>query len=330
MPIESASAVFICHDTVHAQLLAEIAARLQARGVSVSRGDLRDDSASAPWLQAHVIVPTIRQPCTRAHLIRASRLRGIVFPTIGVESLDLAAANELGIIVGHGATPENFIGMAEATLLLALLLLYRVDEAVGILRDGRPRPNLHAATMLHGKTAGLIGVGRIGSELAKRLSCFGVRTLACTRTRRPHPHVAAFVDLNTLLESSDVVFMLATLTAESHKMLGQAEFQRMKRTAYLVNTARGGLIDEPALYQALRDKHIAGAALDVFEVEPLPQESPLRTLDNVILTPHLVGHTLESTHSLLPAAVENIWSILHSSLPPFCKNPEIAQQWRAR
>ncbi|MGH9641680.1 MAG: NAD(P)-dependent oxidoreductase [Terriglobales bacterium] len=321
-------AIFICTDTVHAALLDAIAAELRSLGVEVYRGLLDDEGSSVPWDRIDVIVPTIRQRCTRFHLERAINLRGVVYPTIGVESLDLAAANELGIVVGHGATPENFIGMAEATLMLGLALVYRLNEAVDVLHNGRSRPSPPSARMLRGKTIGLVGVGRIGSELARLLKPCGGTVMAHTRSRRPNEDIAEFVDLDTLLVSADLVFLLTTLTSDTRGMIGRDQLLLMKKSAYLVNTARGELIDEEALCEALSEQRIAGAALDVFEVEPLPLSSGLRSLDSVILTPHIIGHTLESTESLLPAAIDNIWNILNRRAPRFCKNPEIAPRWR--
>jgi len=113
-------------------------------------------------------------------------------------------------------------------------------------------------------------------------------------------------------------------------MLGERELALMKPSAYLVNTSRGEAIDEGALYRALKEKRIAGAALDSFTVEPLPDDSPLRGLDNVILTPHMVGHTQDVFASFPPAAVENITRILSGEPPLYCKNPEIIPAWRRR
>lgn len=331
MSTSRSACVFICqHDTIHQKLLDAIAVELQTRGIDVIRGALEDHGDGAQWRHADVVIPTIRHQFTRNHLLQARNLRGIVYPTIGIESLDLKAANELGIIVGHGATPENFIAMAEATLMLGLAMQYRLFDASRCLLDSSPPSGLRAATTLYGKTAGLIGFGRIGSELARLLKPFGTRTIVHTRTPRATPDVAEFVELDALLSVADIVFVLATLTPETRGMMGHGQLGLMKASAYLINTARGGLIDEQALYQALVERRIAGAALDVFEVEPLPRESRLRSLDNVILTPHIIGHSQESTDSLLPAAVENAFRIINGFPPAFCANPQVADGWKAR
>jgi D-3-phosphoglycerate dehydrogenase len=325
--VSGTEGVFICRDTVHRQLLEDVADRLRARAVAVQVGDLEADG---PWTRSEVILATIRQQLNRERLDRAVRLSGVVYPTIGLDSLDLAAADRLGIVVGHGATPENFVGMAEATLTLALALVYRLHEAEDLLRRNGPKPSPPRSAMLQGKTAGLIGVGRIGSVLAARLAAFGTHIIACTRSGRPVANVARMVGLNELLAASDIVFVLATLNEESRGMLGYQQLSLMKPTAYLVNTARGELIDEPALARILGEGRIAGAALDVFEREPLAPDSALRSLPNVILTPHMIGHTIESTDSLMPAAVENVAAILDGRLPPICANPGVEARWRKR
>jgi D-3-phosphoglycerate dehydrogenase len=137
-------------------------------------------------------------------------------------------------------------------------------------------------------------------------------------------------DLDTLLRSSDVVAVLVSITPGSRGMLGERELALMKPSAYLVNTSRGEALDEGALYRALKEKRIAGAALDSFTVEPLPDDSPLRGLDNVILTPHMVGHTQDVFASFPLAAVENITRILAGEPPLYCKNPEIIPAWKQR
>ena len=137
-------------------------------------------------------------------------------------------------------------------------------------------------------------------------------------------------DLPTLLRTSDVVSVHVTLTSETSHLLGAAELRLIQPHAYLINTARGGAIDEPALYQVLRDGLIAGAAIDVFEAEPLPMDSPLRTLDNVILTPHMVGHSRELMAAIPPVAVENVLRVLRGEAPLYVKNPEVLPVWHQR
>ena len=337
--------VFICHDYMLVDVLDEIQARLEQSGIEVLRGPqtapgkklvYSKESYTEFFGRAEVMMFSSRSICSREIMLAAPRLRGIVNPTIGLETVDLAAANELGIIVGHGATPENFLGMAEATVMLILMLMYQPRETEAVLRDRRRRPRSTPkdvwARMLRGRTVGLVGLGRIARGVVERLSGFGVNLVACDPFvgRDQAPEGVKMTDLDTLLRSSDIVAMLVSITPESRGMLGERELALMKPSAYLVNTSRGEAIDEAALYRALREKRIAGAALDSFAVEPLPDDSPLRQLDNVILTPHMVGHTQDAFVSFPPAAVENITRILRGEPPLYCKNPEVIPAWQRR
>jgi phosphoglycerate dehydrogenase-like enzyme len=337
--------VFICHDYMLVEVLDEIQARLEQSGVEVLRGPqtapgkklvYSKGSYTELFGRAEVMMFSSRSICSREIMLAAPRLRGIVNPTIGLETVDLAAANELGIIVGHGATPENFLGMAEATVMLILMLMYQPRETEAVLRDRRRRPRSTPkdvwARMLRGRTVGLVGLGRIARGVVERLSGFGVNLVACDPFvgRDQAPEGVKMTDLDTLLRSSDIVAVLVSITPESRGMLGERELALMKPSAYLVNTSRGEAIDEAALYRALKEKRIAGAALDSFAVEPLPDDSPLRQLDNVILTPHMVGHTQDAFVSFPPAAVENITRILRGEPPLYCKNPEVIPAWQRR
>ncbi len=337
--------VFICHDYMLVEVLDEIQARLEQSGIEVLRGPqtapgkklvYSKESYTELFGRAEVMMFSSRSICSREIMLAAPRLRGIVNPTIGLETVDLAAANELGIIVGHGATPENFLGMAEATVMLILMLMYQPRETEAVLRDRRRRPRSTPkdvwARMLRGRTVGLVGLGRIARGVVERLSGFGVNLVACDPFvgRDQAPEGVKMTDLDTLLRSSDIVAVLVSITPESRGMLGERELALMKPSAYLVNTSRGEAIDEAALYRALREKSIAGAALDSFAVEPLPDDSPLRQLDNVILTPHMVGHTQDAFVSFPPAAVENITRILRGEPPLYCKNPEVIPAWQRR
>ena len=337
--------VFICHDYMLVEVLDQIQARLKQSGIEVLRGPqtapgkklvYSKESYTELFGRAEVMMFSSRSICSREIMLAAPRLRGIVNPTIGLETVDLAAANELGIIVGHGATPENFLGMAEATVMLILMLMYQPRETEAVLRDRRRRPRSTPkdvwARMLRGRTVGLVGLGRIARGVVERLSGFGVNLVACDPFvgRDQAPEGVKMTDLDTLLRSSDIVAMLVSITPESRGMLGERELALMKPSAYLVNTSRGEAIDEAALYRALKEKRIAGAALDSFAVEPLPDDSPLRQLDNVILTPHRVGHTQDAFASFPPAAVENITRILRGEPPLYCKNPEVIPAWQRR
>ena len=333
--------IFICGDTGQTALLDRTAAALAADGHAIRRGDpdtpgrlRRYDAAEIAELiaPADLAVFTTRHECSRAVLEGGPWLRGICYPVTGVETLDVQAATELGIIVGHGAVAENVTGMAEATLMLILMLLYAVESNIARLRDQAWRPATASARQLAGKTVGLVGCGRIARTLAGLLRPFGVRMLTYSPRTRPADLPAGVIktDLPTLLRESDVIAVLATLSAETRHLLGAAELALMKPQAVLVNTGRGEIVDEAALAACLAQRRIHGAALDAFAEEPLPADSALRRLDNVILTPHCVGHTVEGVAALGPALLENVRRILRGEMPLICKNPQGEPAWRER
>jgi phosphoglycerate dehydrogenase-like enzyme len=327
---QAAGKVYVCRDHVLDAVLDELAQALAAQGAEVVRGP--------PSVPGHVIehppqdfarlfgdvevaVFTSRTKVPRALMEAAPRLRGIVNAAVGLETIDLDAADELGIAIGNGAIPENALGMAEAAVMLMLNLRYQLRVSEAILRENRPRPPARAdaqhARMMRGATVGIVGLGRIGRAVAERLRPFGVRLLAHAPTAKPEdvPADVERVELDELLAEADIVGLFAASHAGNRHLIDARALSLMKPTAYLVNLARGQLVDEAALADALRERRIAGAALDVFELEPLPAGSPLRSLDNAILTPHLVGHTRELYEAMGHAALENVLRILRGEPP---------------
>lgn len=337
--------VFIAQDFMLVEVLDEIAARLRARSITVIRGpDSRPgQKVQFPrerwpeWFgEASVAMFSSRSVCRREILEAAPRLLGVVNPTIGLDTVDVSAATDLGIIVGHGATPENFNSMAEATVMLMLMCLYNPVATREVLLGSRARPrptpgDMWARMIMH-KTVGLVGFGRIARGIAARLQGWEARILAADPyvSAGSVPAYVTLAPLERVLSESDVVAILVSVTPETRKLIGERELALMKPDAFLINTARGDALDEAALARALQAKRIAGAALDTFEVEPLPAESPLRALDNVFLTPHLVGHTKEVMRSFAPAAEANITRVLAGEPPLHCKNPEVIPRWRER
>jgi phosphoglycerate dehydrogenase-like enzyme len=337
--------VFICRDFMLTEVLDDVAARLQRRGAEVIRGpeSLPGKKVEYPrerwaeWFgQAEVAMFSSRNLGTREVMQAAPRLRGIVNPTIGLETVDLAAAGELGLAVGHGAVPENFLAMAEATVMLILMQMYNpvATSEVAHGRRERPRPTVADmwARMVRHRTIGLVGFGRIGRGVAERLQGWQARILAHDPYVSPAsvPEGVSLASLDKLLRESDVVVVLVAVTPDNVGMIGERELGLMKREAFLINTGRGQAINEAALTRALADRRIAGAALDTFEVEPLPADSPLRKMYNVFLTPHMVGHTKDVFAAFGPAAEENISRILGGQLPQYCKNPEVQAHFAAR
>lgn len=274
------------------------------------------------------VLVAMGMPCTRA-LLSSAKLRAVVSPYTGTEFIDVAAATELGIVVGFGQTPENTIGMAESTILFILATFYDLQRSEKLLRDNAARvPRF--ARLLRGKTVGLIGLGAVGRAIIDRLAGWETKILVTTPRPRAVPPGVEVVALDELLAVSDVVVVVAALNAETQGLLNAERLARMKKDAILVNTARGGIIDEAALVAAMKRGHLASVALDVFETEPLPADSPLRDLPNAVLTPHRVGQTIESDLTLTPAAVENMVRPMEGRAPLLVRNPEVLPVWEAR
>ena len=289
--------------------------------LSVIRSALKD---------ADVLLAAGDTPCTRAVMQSAPRLRAVISPFIGTEGFDEAAATELGILIANGQTPENVESMAEATIMLILAALYDLHGSEAVLRGAVPRPAHSRAFMLRGKTVGILGYGKIAQSMRVRLEGWGVRLLAWSR--RPDPLVTAvtWADLDTLLAESDVVCVLLSLNAGTRGLLDAGRLRLMKPDAVLVNTARGGIIDENALVDLARERPAMRIALDTFATEPLPADSRLRDLPNTILTPHMVGHTVES-HAVLPGvAVDAVMKALAGEPPLYVRNPQVVPVWRRR
>ena len=227
----------------------------------------------------------------------ARRLRLLCRDGIGFENIDIAAATRSGIPI-HAPLGANAVSVAEFTVGLAIALAKRLIPAQRSMADGQwERFQYYGhVTELWGKTAGIVGLGTIGRETARRLAAFGIRLLAYD----PYAKTAADVpvtltDLATLLKESDFVLLHAPQTPETVGMIGEAELRSMKPTAFLINVARAPLVDGAALGRAVAEGWIAGAATDVYETEPPSADDPLRSLPNVIRTPHYAGGTLEST-----------------------------------
>ena len=258
--------------------------------VGVERSELLSRLADAEGL----IVRSATQ--VDAEMIAAApNLRVIGRAGIGVDNIDLAAATEAGIVVVN-APQANIISAAEHALALMLAQARNIPRADATLRSGVWERSKFEGVELHGKTLGIIGLGRIGSLVAERARAFGMHILG------HDPYVSQehwwrlgveMVDLDTLLSTSDFITVHLPLTADTKGLIGKDALARVKPTARIVNASRGGIIDEEALAEAIREGRLAGAALDVFSKEPLTQ-SPLFELDQVVVTPHLGASTAEA------------------------------------
>ncbi|MDE0107150.1 MAG: hydroxyacid dehydrogenase [Bryobacterales bacterium] len=226
----------------------------------------------------------------------------------GTDHVDLSAAKEHGVIVTN--TPGvSAVAMAEHALALMLAVARDIPRIDAKTRKGAwPRGFV---TQLHGKTLGVVGLGAIGLQTARVAKGIGMRVIAWTRTPGEKPVAELgieLVDLDDLYRQSDVVSLHVRLTNETTGMVGRRQLAAMKPTAILVNTARGAVVDEAALLEALRNETIRGAGLDVFEQEPMPENHPLAELPNVVITPHSGGVTAEALETGLRLAVDNVFA----------------------
>jgi glyoxylate reductase len=260
-------------------------------------------------------------------LAACPRLRVISSYSAGVDHVDLAAATARGIPVGHtpGVLTET---TAELALGLLLAAARRIVEADRFVREGRWTapggwdPSGLLGRDLHGATLGVVGLGAIGRALAARGRALGMRVLGWSRSRRAVAGVEA-VALEELLARSDFVSVHLALTPETRGLLDARGLARMRRGAILVNTARGGIVDEAALAAALCEGRLAAAALDVFEREPLPLSSPLLAAPNLILTPHIGSASVATRARMADLAVENLLAGLAGRPMLHCANPEV-------
>jgi D-3-phosphoglycerate dehydrogenase len=251
--------------------------------------DLRNSLAAADGL-----IVRSRTRVTAELLTRGERLRIVGRAGIGVDNIDVNAATDRGILVIN-APLGNVRSTAEHTIALLFALARNVPAADRAVRDGTWKTG-HEGIQLSGKRLGVVGVGKVGREVAAMAGAIGIEVIASD------PYLSdddwrrlglRSGELGELLESVDIVTLHLPLTPETRHLIGAGELARMRRGSYLINCARGGLVDEAALYDALASGRLAGAALDVFEEEP-PSASPLLTARNVILTPHVAASTREA------------------------------------
>jgi D-3-phosphoglycerate dehydrogenase len=233
-----------------------------------------------------------------ADILKAgTSLRVVGRAGVGVDNVDVEAATRRGVLVLN-APGGNTVSTAEHAFSLLLSVARKIPQADASVRDKNWDRKNFEGVELYNKTLGVIGMGRIGSELARRAIAFGMRVVAydpyLSATRARSLQVELVDELNDLLANADFISLHTPLTAETRHLLDLARLQKTKRGVRIINCARGGLIDENALAGALQDRHVAGAALDVFETEPLPADSPLRSAPNLVLTPHLGASTAEA------------------------------------
>jgi len=238
----------------------------------------------------------------------APKLKMISLWQTGFDNVDLEAATECRVIVSN-VPNYAFDSVAEFVFALSMDLLRRVRLADTNLRKGLFNWKYYVGNQLMSKTIGVLGTGDIGKRVIQIAHGFNMNILSVTTHPSPKRAQALgvkFVDLDTLLSESDIVTLHVPLIPETEHMISTRELAKMKSTAILINTARGKVVDEAALIEALREKKIAGAGLDVFEKEPLPADSPLLKMDNVVLTPHIAFLSEESLDECTYMSIENV------------------------
>ena len=276
---------------------------------------------------AHAI-GTRLAPITAEIIAAAPTLKVIAKHGVGYDNIDVAAATARRIAVV--TTPKaNAVSVAEHILSLMLCLANRICLANADLRAGRfKRREDYTGVELKGKILGVMGLGRIGSEMARKCrSGFGMNVVAYDPLLTAETfELTGYKRADTvgqLLEEADFVVLCLPLTTETTSIIGAKELTWMKPSAFLVNTSRGGLIDEAALYTALSEGRVAGAAMDVFVKEPVPAGHPLLSLDNFIATPHVAGSTREAMRRMATDLAEEIVRVLTGERPLYPVNPEV-------
>jgi len=279
------------------------------------------------------IIITSQHHVSKKVLEAANRLKAIVKygSRPGMDNVDLDAATAKGIVVGY--TPAaNSDSVAEHAITLILALLKNLYVTSSQLKQGKWRDNSLLGYDLLGKTVGLVGLGSVGSKVAEKIKGFGVKLLVYD------PYVSEeaakrtgvrLVDLETLLKESDVITIHAALTESTVNLIGEKQFKLMRKSAFIVNTARGAIVSEKALTKALKERWIAGAGLDVFVEEPPEPDNPLLKMENVLVTPHTASFTYGAFQREAFMAAEEVLEILQGKKPKAVANPEVFSKRRA-
>ncbi|MEM4312149.1 MAG: hydroxyacid dehydrogenase [Nitrososphaerales archaeon] len=286
---------------------------------------------------SNALLLVARERITKKIMENLSKLSIVVKAGIGVDNIDVKSATELGILVANTPVPSDYLGVAEGAVARILALSKNLAFSDRSVKEGLwlKEYDKLKGIYLRGKTLGIIGLGRIGSYVARLMKPFGVKILAYD------PYVlkekallldVELVDLPTLLRESDIISIHAVLTQETRRMISEKQLRMMKKSAFIINTARGPIIDEEALYRALKEGWIAGAALDVFEKEP-PIDSPLlkeEISDKLLLSPHTSGLSEEMERDLTMAQVSCCLKAKEGIPPESTINPQAIERWKER
>jgi len=259
----------------------------------------------------------------------ARKLKVVAQMAVGFDNIDVREATKRGIYVTN--TPEVLTETtADFAWALLMAVARRVVEADRYVLTGKWKVSWHPTMLLgrdvHGATIGIVGAGRIGSSVAKRAKGFNMKILYYDVVPRPEVEKelgAKNVDLDTLFKESNFISVHVPLTKQTYHMINEEKLRLMKKTAYLINNSRGAVIDEKALYRALKEEWIAGAGLDVFEREPTQLDNPLLILDNVVVAPHISSSSHETRSRMAEMVAENLIAFFEGIIPPNLVNPEV-------
>lgn len=280
------------------------------------------------------ILCLLSDPIDAVLIHSAPSLKVISQMAVGYDNIDIKAATQRGIPVGH--TP-GVLTNATADLTWALLMAAarRVLEGDRLIRSGRWvtwEPDGLLGLDLAGSTLGIVGLGRIGQAVARRALGFDMQILYTSSTPKSSELERSLnakrVTFDQLLAASDIVTVHTPLTPDTYRLFGDRQFQQMKPSALFINTARGGIVDQSALYQALSTQTIAAAAIDVTDPEPIDMTSPLLSLNNLIMTPHIGSASHNTRHRMAQMAIANLMAGLQSQRLPHCANPQVYEAIR--
>ena len=262
----------------------------------------------------------------------APNLKIVAQMAVGFDNINVKEATKRGIYVTNtpGVLTETTADFAWALLMA---VARRVVEADIYVRSGDWKVGWHPMMIqgrdVYGATIGIVGLGRIGGSIAKRAKGFDMNVLYYDIVRRPDlekEHNIQFTDIDLLFQKADFITINAPLTKGTYHLVDEKKLKMMKKTAYLINNARGPIVDEKALYKALKEGWIAGAGLDVFEQEPTPMQNPLLKLNNVVVAPHISSASYETRSRMAEMVAENLIAFFEEKTPPNLVNPEVAKK----
>lgn len=280
---------------------------------------------------AHAIYTNVADQIDKELFDVAKNLKVVATMGVGFDNIDVEEATKRNIPIGHtpGVLTE---AVADLTFTLLMATSRRVVEGMEVIKKGEWQswgPFLLVGQKIYGATIGIIGMGRIGEAVAKRAKGFGMNILYHNRSRKLEAEKelgASYVELEELLKESDYVVLLAPSSKETYHMISHKELSHMKPSSIFINASRGANVDEEALYEALKEKKIFGAGLDVFEEEPISADHPLLTLDNVIALPHIGSANMETRKEMTEITLNNIICGLEEKELVHTANPEVYVQ----